>query len=175
MATISAPQTFRAADGEEVSPYDSGRHNPILAFFTLRPLATATMADIGLLIMRIMMLPLMLHGIHKATGFRAFSDAAMATNPISAWAPDFMTVIVILAQIILPIMIFVGLFTRWAGLFVACVFAVIIFTVNVPTGGWIGKSGGLSFESSLFYFIPAIMLFFTGAGRISVDSILQRH
>lgn len=130
--------------------------------------------SVGLLIARIATFGLILHGLHKASGFSGFVNGAMATNPVSAGAPGFFGFLVVAGQILLPIALLIGLFTRIAGILMALLFAFIIGAVNIPSQGIIGNSGGLTFESSLFYMVPGIVLFLTGGGRYSIDALINR-
>ena len=146
-------------------------------FLTLTPLAKHGMYDVGLLILRIAMLALIFHGVHKVKGYDNFlhgEQGGLDKQPVGEWAPEIIGFLVVVFQIVGPIFLLIGLFTRWAAFCVFMMFAFIILAVNIPgalerSGTIIANSGGLSFESSLFYFIPALALFFTGPGRISAD------
>ncbi|MDP9800740.1 putative oxidoreductase [Arcanobacterium wilhelmae] len=130
--------------------------------------------DTALLILRVLSLALIFHGVHKAMGFSAFVEKAMVPNPIGGLAPTFFTVLVVAGQILLPLALLIGLFSRISGGLLALLFTFIIFAVNIPSQGLIGKQGGLSFESSLFYFIIGLTIFLSGPGKYSVDHFLNK-
>lgn len=138
---------------------------------TLDYLDNSAIHDFGLLLLRLATLPIFLHGWHKIHGFQGFVEF-LGTAPVGELAPQFFGVLVVTGQLLLGVALTFGLFTRWSGLWLACMFAFIILAVNIPTNGLIGKTGGLSFEPSMFYFVPGLVLFFTGAGKFSLDRLL---
>lgn len=65
-----------------------------------------------------------------------------------------------------------GLFTRWAGLFLAAVMAVAVFTVHLENGLFLADKG-FEFAGSLL--CMAIALIICGGGKLSVDDFLQQR
>lgn len=125
--------------------------------------------DLGLLILRIGCFSLLLHGIHKAAGFGGFLGS-VESNSLGSAAPQLFAFLVVAGQILLPIAILVGLLTRLSGLLLAVMMLFISFAFTVPLAGLISpETGGLSFESSMWYWIAGFTLLCTGAGRISLD------
>ena len=122
-------------------------------FVTLDYLDSESMRILGLLILRLGTLAIFLHGWHKLHGYQGFVKF-LGTAPVGELAPQFFGFLVVAGQLLLGIALAVGLFTRWSGLLLACMFAFIILAVNIPTNGLIGEQSGLSFEPSLFYFAP---------------------
>ena len=160
---------------------ESNRKGGLLGFLQLRMLENNLgVKDIALLLARIFALGLIAHGASKATNFEGFAAAAMANAPIASIAPRFFTVVVILAQIGLPLLLLIGLFSRWAGVLMAALFVFIIVLVNLPNGFWAVKNdvasplNGISFETSLYYFLIGFVVFAFGPGRISLDHMLRR-
>lgn len=146
----------------------------LIRFITLDALESTTLRDAGLFITRLGTLSILLHGIHKATHPDGFIGM-MADHFIGGIAPGFLGWAVILGQLLLGFGLVLGLATRWCAGLLAVMFAFIILTVNIPMGGMINPdTGGLAFESSLYYFVPAVTLLLTGAGRLSIDHILSR-
>lgn len=127
------------------------------------------LTDFGLLLLRLCSLPLPLHGVHKALDFGGFVNT-LRGNAIGAMAPEIFGGLVVAGQIFLPILILVGLGTRLAGLLQAvmmgCVYAFFVLANNPLMDP---KTGGLSGEAALAYAALALPLFFTGAGRFSLD------
>lgn len=120
------------------------------------------------------MLGIFLHGLHKATGYAGFHDV-VAQAPVGSLAPGLFSFMVVAGQLVLGITLALGLFTRWSGFFMALMFVFIIVLFNLPRGLIDAKTGGISFESSLYYFVPAVTLLLTGPGRISLDHLLTRR
>lgn len=144
------------------------------SFLTLTRMSHSTAGEAGLVILRVISLCLLLHGFHKLHGFAAFRDG-LSEVAVGSIAPTLIGSLVVFLQIVLPVLLFIGLFTRWSGLILAVMFAFIILAVNVPSAGWIGQQGGLSFEAALLYFTIGIVLLFTGPGRYSVDRVLTER
>lgn len=168
--TTAAPRTSvdTTADGRRST-------SPLIRFITLDALEGRGLRDAGLLVLRLGTIFIFLHGLHKASNPEGFLGM-MSDHFIGGIAPNFLGWAVILGQLLLGFGIALGLGTRWCSLLLALMFAFIIFTVNIPFNGVISpETGGLSFESSLYYFIPAIVLVLTGGGRFSVDHILGRR
>lgn len=152
---------------------ETGTRSGLIDFLTLANFANLNVRDIGLLVLRIGTLPLIMHGWAKLTNFEGFAGGAMANIGLTSIAPTFFAFLVVAGQILLPIFIMAGLFTRWSGLLQAVLFFFIIVMVNIPGGMW-SEHGGFSFDSSLYYFFPGLALFFLGAGRISIDHMLNK-
>ena len=64
-----------------------------------------------------------------------------------------------------------GLFTRYAAFFYACVMAVAVFKVHLPNG-FFAKGNG--YEYPLVLLVAAVSLIFSGAGPISLDRMFGR-
>ena len=62
-----------------------------------------------------------------------------------------------------------GLFTRWAALFIAVVMSVAVFTVHLKYGFFVSNKG-FEFAGSLL--CMAIALIINGGGKISLDNLL---
>lgn len=167
LADTAAPPTTGAAPAKQPP-------GGAIGFLTLSAMSQKSTRDIGLLILRVVSLCLILHGFHKLTGFSAFRDSLKEVT-LGSLAPTPIGALVVCLQILLPVLLCLGLFTRWSGLVLAIMFGFIILAVNVPYSGWIGKQGGLSFEAALLYFLIGAVLFFTGPGSYSVDRILNRQ
>lgn len=128
--------------------------------------------DLGLLLLRLAGLPMVLHGVDKAVDMPAFTRTVDA-NLIGGQAPDFIAWIIMLGQVALPILVAVGLFTRPAAFLLAAMAAAAwIVGVYLRVGYEpLGSSGELTGEPTLLYLGMALALVFTGAGRMSIDSL----
>jgi len=123
--------------------------------------------DIGKLILRLSVAVLMLfHGVSKALngidGIKFLVDRA--------GLPEFIAYGVYFGEIVVPILIIVGLFTRLSAL----VFVInMIFAILLAYGSdlfSLGKTGGLVIELPLFYLLGALAIVFIGAGKYSLDN-----
>jgi len=129
-------------------------------------LGTCLNEDIGKLILRLSVAVLMLfHGVSKALhgidGIKFLVDRA--------GLPEFIAYGVYFGEIVIPILIIVGLFTRLSAL----VFVInMIFAILLAHGSdlfSLGKTGGLVIELPLFYLLGALAIVFIGAGKYSLD------
>ena len=159
-----------AADRTDTTP--AGSRNPLVRFLTLDFMNKPELVDAGLLVLRLFMLLLFFHGYAKATGYSGFVGM-MSEAPVGSIAPALFGFLVVAGQLLLGFGLAVGLMTRICAFLMALMFLFIIVLFNIP-GGWIGEHGGIAFESSLYYFVPGIVLFLTGPGRYSLDHILSR-
>lgn len=128
--------------------------------------------DFGLLMLRLAALLLVPHGLHKAFDMPAFTQV-VAGNFVGAQAPEFVAWLVMLAQVALPVLIAVGLFTRPAAFLVAATMAatwVLTIVLRVDYA-LLGEHGELTGENALLFVALTLPLAFTGAGRWSVDSL----
>ena len=126
--------------------------------------------DIGKLLLRVSVAVLMLfHGISKALhgidGIKFLVDRA--------GLPEFVAYGVYFGEIVVPLLLIFGLFTRISAL----VFVVnMVFAILLVHGAdlfTLGKTGGLVIELPLFYLLGALVIFFIGAGKYSLDNKLN--
>lgn len=124
-------------------------------------------ADIGKLILRLMIGFLMLfHGYKKyMTGIDGIKGLVTKNG-----FPEMLAYGVYVGEIIIPILIILGLYTRISSAVLAftMIFAIYlahssqIFALNEHTGG-------LIIETPLLFLLSAIALMFMGAGQYSLD------
>ncbi|WP_040160654.1 DoxX family protein [Nigerium massiliense] len=179
--TSVAPAATGAAAGAAATRPTTGREttaqstgDKVLYDLQMAKMQNRASTDIGLLILRLGTLMLLFHGIHKAMGYAGFSQT-VASNSFGSIAPGVFSFLVVAGQILLPIALAVGLLTRLSGLLLAIMMGFIAFVFTLPNAGFIDpRTGGLSFESSLVWAIIGLALFFTGAGRFSLDHAVGR-
>ncbi|MCI7551192.1 MAG: DoxX family protein [Actinomycetaceae bacterium] len=141
-------------------------------FLQLRGMNTARNRDLGLLILRILSIALVTHGLSKLTDIEGNAKFFEHQIIVSS-APKFWSVIIGLGQIVLPILLIIGLFTRWSGLLLTLMFVGIgIVETQLAGGFWNERGDGVSFEASLLYIAIGLTLFLTGPGRYSLDHAL---
>lgn len=127
------------------------------------------LTDVGLLVLRLFSLPLMLQGIYHVGEFGALVDDLRGVLP-GQMASEAVAVGVILGQLLLPPLVGVGFLTRLAALAQAVLMAGLYGLLVLPTSQVLDPAtGALSGEGVLAYAAVALPLFFTGAGRFSID------
>jgi putative oxidoreductase len=123
--------------------------------------------DTGKLILRLTVgVLLLLHGIAKATnpeGLGGISGMLVAKG-----LPGFIAYGAYVGEILAPLMVILGVFTRIGALLIAVnmLFAIgLAHTAQIFT---MGKQGGWALELQGFYLFCAIALYFLGSGKFAV-------
>lgn len=129
--------------------------------------------DIGLLLLRILPGFILFHGIKKAGDFDGFVET-VGRMPIGELAPTFFAFLVVAGEIVLPILVAVGFFTRISAFLESLMMLFIWLLVPVAGsfakgGGLFGETGGLVGENAVAFLFALIPLIFTGPGRYSFD------
>lgn len=122
--------------------------------------------DIGKLVLRLSIAILMLfHGISKATngidGIKFLVDRG--------GLPEFVAYGVYFGEIVIPILLIFGLFTRLSAVIFVINMIFAIFLAHSNELFSIGKTGGLVIELQLLYLLGALAIAFVGAGKYSLD------
>lgn len=127
--------------------------------------STASFDDIGKLLLRTgLALLLLFHGISKVAGGIGFISGMVA----KAGMPEAFAYLVYVGEVIAPLLILVGIWTRPAALVVAINMVVAVLLVHGGEFFTMTKSGGWALELQGFYFIAAVVLALQGAGRYSL-------
>jgi putative oxidoreductase len=133
-----------------------------------KPWADAT----GKLIVRITIAGLMLlHGIHKIqTGVEWMNPMLQAKG-----APEIMRYGVFVGEIVAPVFILIGFWTRIAAFVLFGNLIVAIWLAHDPKlfGQLDPTSGGWALELQGWYMFTALAIIFMGAGRYSIDGLLR--
>lgn len=123
--------------------------------------------DIGKLILRLSIAGLMLfHGFFKF--FNGIDGIKFLVT--SAGLPEVVAYGVYFGEIVFPILIIIGLFTRISSLFFALTMVFAIFLAHGSELFALGKSGGPVIELALIYLLASISIMFIGAGKYSFDA-----
>ena len=121
--------------------------------------------DLGLLIFRLAIAALMLtHGFPKFLDFFG-SDEIKFGDPIGL-GEQLSFSLAVFAEFICSLFIMAGFLTRFAAIPIIITMAVAALIVHVPDG--FGRQ-----ELPLLYMFGFILLVFTGAGKYSLDFLLQ--
>ncbi|WP_024955094.1 DoxX family protein [Sulfurospirillum arcachonense] len=124
-------------------------------------------ADIGKLILRLMLGILMLfHGYKKYES----GIAGIKGLVVRGGFPEFFAYGVYIGEIVVPILIIVGLYTRISSAIYAFTLGFAIYLVYFSKLFALNaKTGGLIIETPLLFMLGAIVLMFIGAGKFSID------
>lgn len=118
--------------------------------------------DLGLLLLRIATGGLMLpHGIAKIIN----GHDKIATMLTAKGFPHWLWIGVPFSEVLAPLCLILGVFSRLSGLMLV---AVMIFSIFLTTGFGaftFGKTGGLSGELNFLFLINGLVLFITGPGK----------
>ncbi|ARU49829.1 DoxX family protein [Sulfurospirillum diekertiae] len=129
--------------------------------------------DSGKLLLRLSIAILML--FH---GFKKFHSGIGGIKALvfNAGLPDFFAYGVYFGEIIIPILLIIGLYTR---------ISAFIFSINMCGAIFLAlsdkifmldpKTGGLMIELPLLYLLSSFVIVFLGAGKYSIDSKLQHY
>ena len=130
--------------------------------------------DPAALIMRLALgLVMFPHGAQKVLGWWGGHGAAATIQGFSKMGlPDFITVLVMLAEFPGSLMLIFGLLTRLAAFGIGCVMLAAVVMVHANVGffmNWIGTQKGEGFEYHLLALGLSIALLIKGGGALSVD------
>ena len=127
--------------------------------------------DLGKLLLRLTLATMMLfHGVSKIVGGIG-PIAGMLTN---AGLPSQLAYLVFVGEVLAPILVAIGVWTRMASL--VLVINMIVAVALVHSGDFlkITSTGGWALELQAFYLFVALALVFLGAGRYSVGGASGR-
>ncbi len=122
--------------------------------------------DVGLLLLRLAVGGLMLfHGIDKLIhGIAPYKDLLMKKG-----LPALLAYGIPLGEVVAPILIVVGLWTRVSSLLIVFTMLMSVYLAFGMEAFTLNQFGGLTIELNLLYLFGALCLFFTGPGTISVS------
>ncbi|MDR3272605.1 MAG: DoxX family protein [Flavobacteriaceae bacterium] len=122
--------------------------------------------DLGKLILRVSTGGLLIfHGIAKLVHGHEPVRHMLAVNNL----PDYLWLGVPIGEIIAPLCLLLGIFTRLSSVIVAfTMFMTIYMTSKIGAVTTFSQTGGLTGEMNLLYLLGALALLFLGAGKYSV-------
>lgn len=120
--------------------------------------------DVGLLIMRVALAVVMLpHGIAKITSGVGFISGLLASHGL----PTFLAYGVYLGEIVGPLMLLVGYYSRYGAALVAGNMVVAIALAHTNEIFALNAMGAWAIELQALMLFTAVGLFFTGPGKYS--------
>jgi putative oxidoreductase len=121
--------------------------------------------DTALLILRLVLgILILLHGISKLPP----PPPGIGDMLAKANLPAALAYGVYLGEIVAPILLIIGVWTRLAAVLIAINMVVAVLTAHADQLFSLGEQGGYALELQAMYLFVAVALAFTGAGRLSV-------
>jgi len=121
--------------------------------------------DLGKLLLRVALAVLLLfHGVSKLVGGIGFVSGALAKTGL----PGAIGYLVYVGEVVAPLLILLGVWTRLAALVVAGNMVVAVLLVHTAQFFTLSDTGGWALELQGMYFFAALALALLGAGRYSV-------
>jgi putative oxidoreductase len=121
--------------------------------------------DLGKLILRLVVGGLMLfHGLHKLFDGVGPIKGMLASHGL----PEFIAYGVLIGEVVAPCLVILGVLTRPAALVLAFTMVVAWLLVGTDKTFMLDKTGAWAIESLVYFFLGAIAVMFSGAGRYSL-------
>jgi putative oxidoreductase len=136
-----------------------------------RVVASNTSEDLGKLILRVVLAVMILfHGVAKIIGGAGFITGLIAKTGL----PPALGYLVYVGEVIAPLLILFGVWTRAAALVVAIHMAVAVGLVHTSQFLDLTANGGWALELQAMYFAGALAVALLGAGRYSIGGLAGR-
>ena len=133
--------------------------------------SAGTSQDTAKLLLRLALgVLILLHGISKIKGGPGFIVDVVT----KAGLPSALAYLVYIGEVLAPVLLIVGLFTRVAALIVAVNMLFAIGLVHMGQLMSISKTGGWELELQGIYLATAVAIALLGAGRFSVGGVAGR-
>ncbi|MEO7337717.1 MAG: DoxX family protein, partial [Caldimonas sp.] len=127
--------------------------------------------DTGKLILRVTLgILILFHGVSKIVGGIGFVSGALTKMGM----PAGIGYLVYVGEVVAPLMLIIGVWTRPAALVIAINMVVAVLLAHTSQLFTMSKSGGYALELQAMYLFTAIAIAFLGAGRYSVAGINGR-
>lgn len=121
--------------------------------------------DAGKLVLRLTLgLLILLHGVSKITGGIDFVTGAL----VKAGVPEGVGYLVYIGEVVAPLFVILGAWTRPAALVIAINMLVAVMLAHTGQLFSLAKTGGYALELQAMYLFTAVALALTGAGRFSI-------
>jgi len=135
---------------------------------TIQATAATSTEDTAKLVLRVALAILLLfHGVTKLMGGVGFISGMLA----KAGLPPAIGYLVYIGEVIAPLMILLGVWTRAAALVVVINMIVAVLLVHTGQFFTLSQTGGWALELQGLYFVSAIVVMLLGAGRYSMGGL----
>jgi putative oxidoreductase len=129
---------------------------------------TTSSDDAGKLVLRaVLAILLLFHGVSKLIGGVGFITGMLA----KAGLPPAVGYLVYIGEVVAPLLILLGIWTRAAALVVVVNMIVALLLVHTAQFFTMSQTGGWALELQGFYLASAIAVALLGAGRYSLGGI----
>jgi putative oxidoreductase len=120
--------------------------------------------DAGLLVLRLTVgVLLLMHGMSKV-----LHGVAWMSGPLGAVGlPDYLAYGAYIGEVLAPLLLIIGLWTRVAALLIVVDMIMAIFLVRHGDIGKIGMSGGWAIELEAMFLLGALAIALAGGGRFA--------
>lgn len=123
--------------------------------------------NFGKLFLRIMIAILLLfHGYNKLVNGTDFIELTLSNNGL----PTYLAYAVYIGEIIAPIFLIIGYFTRFFAFVIIINMFVAIYLIHPSDIISFKNNGGLVLELQYFYIFSSLLVVFLGAGKYSIDN-----
>jgi putative oxidoreductase len=124
--------------------------------------------DLGKFLLRVTLaLLILLHGIAKLLGGVGFIASVVA----KAGMPSAFAYLVYVGEVIAPLLVLFGVWTRLAALVIAANMVVALLLVHMGEIMTLNKTGGWAIELQAMFLVAALTVALLGAGRYSVGGL----
>jgi putative oxidoreductase len=121
--------------------------------------------DLGKLLLRVVLgVLILLHGVSKIMG----GPALVVSAATSAGLPAAIGYLVYVGEVLAPVLLIIGVWSRLAALIIAGNMAFAIFLVHMKQLTSLSSSGGWALELQGMFLFSALALVLLGAGRFSI-------
>jgi putative oxidoreductase len=128
--------------------------------------------DTGKLILRLAVgILILLHGIAKIQGGVGFASNMLVSHGL----PGALAYLVYVGEIVAPVLLIIGLYTRPAAWITVINMLVAIWLVHMKQIGMLNKQGGWELELQGMFLFSALAVAFLGAGRFSIGGSGGRY
>jgi putative oxidoreductase len=123
--------------------------------------------DLSKLVLRLTLgILLLMHGIFKVQNGIGGIMGMVASTGLPGW----LGYAVYIGEVIAPILLIVGLYSRIAAVLIAINMVVAIALAHSGQLFMVTGNGALKLETQYFFLFTAVAVFFAGAGRFSMNS-----
>jgi putative oxidoreductase len=123
-------------------------------------------SDLGKLLLRVSLGIMMLfHGVNKLQQGYGFVEQML----VKAGFPGYLSHGILVGELLAPLLMVLGLYTRQAALLQAFVMVMAIYLVHTKELFSVNAHGGYALELQALYLFGSLAVFFLGAGRFNVS------
>ncbi len=123
--------------------------------------------DLGKLILRLALgILILFHGVAKiqSPATLEFIKSSLSSNGL----PSFLAYGVFIGEVLAPLLIVLGLFTRYSAIVIIINMLFAFFLVHTAEIFMLSDSGGWQLELQGFYLFTALAVIFLGSGRYAI-------